>query len=102
VALKALGPNSVKAGEFSVLRVLATFPATPHADTLTNLVEADKSKHPAATLNVESLATQPPAKEILESLRQGVVEAAIRNRKRKSDHHEARRSKRQKGQKNAI
>lgn len=80
-ALKDLGTGSTKAGELNVLRVLATFPAKSQATTFTDLVESDTNGHPDALLNVESLTTYPSEKELLESLRRGVVEAAMRRRR---------------------
>ncbi|KIM25388.1 hypothetical protein M408DRAFT_210132 [Serendipita vermifera MAFF 305830] len=96
-ALKDLGTGSDKAGRFSVLRVLATFPAKPDFDTLTELVKADTNEHPAALLNVELLATHPSEKELFESLRRGVVEAA-RQKKRKANDGPVSESKRRKTQ----
>lgn len=84
-ALKDLGTGSTKAGRFSVLRVLAAFPAEPHLDTLTKLVNADKNRHPAAILDVNSLATHRSEKGILELLKRGVVKAATQKKRKSSD-----------------
>jgi hypothetical protein len=55
-ALNALGPGTDLAGDMSVLRVLISHPASPHLETILNIVKADKSNHPVAIVDVKSLA----------------------------------------------
>lgn len=58
-ALNALGPGTNLAGDLSVLRVLIAHPASPHLETIRNIVKADKSNHPAAIVDLKSLANEP-------------------------------------------
>jgi len=82
--LESLGTGSPKAGEFSVLHVLTTYPVKPHAATLKGLIEANESKHPVVTLDMSTLATHYSEEQALLSLEQRVVQAALQ-RKRKLD-----------------
>jgi len=75
-ALKNLGPVSAKAGDFGVLRVLASYPAVHHAATLSQAVEDDQSRHPGATLDMTSEALAPQVVEYLQCLEQRVVQVA--------------------------
>jgi hypothetical protein len=96
-ALRDLGPATDKAGALGVIRVLMSYPAKPHLDTLTKVTNVDVSNHPAATVDVESLAKHPSDQELLESLKLRVSAAAQRKRKASCDRADA--AKRRKGDK---
>jgi hypothetical protein len=72
-ALKNLGPVPPKAGDFGVLRVLATYPGKPHAATLSQAVKDDQCKHPGATLDMTSKALAPREVDYLRGLERRVV-----------------------------
>jgi hypothetical protein len=55
-ALSVLGPGTDLAGDLSVLRVLISHPAPPDLATIDDIAKADKSNHPAAILDVKSVA----------------------------------------------
>jgi hypothetical protein len=67
-ALGSLGSGAQHAGRFSVLRVLISHPATPHADTLERVAKDDGSYHLMATVNLLVLAERYSEKKILDSL----------------------------------
>ena len=68
LALHSMAPRSDKAGDSSVLRVLISYPAKPHVKTLRQLTEEDKSKHPCAVVDLETLASIQGTDDILSSL----------------------------------
>jgi hypothetical protein len=74
-ALRDLGVGTDKARDFS------DHPAKPHLETLMNLTKADESKHPAATVDLKSLAMQPSDEQVLQSLELRVTAAAEQKRK---------------------
>jgi hypothetical protein len=80
--LKKLGPGTEKAGELGVLRVLVAFPAVPNLATLAAIAEADAKRHPIATVDIVSLATDNDlGRAVLKSLAPKVASEA-RQRKR--------------------
>lgn len=93
-----LGPSTDKAGVLGVIRVLICYPAKPNIDTVKKLANADPSHHPAATVDIDSLAAHPSDQEILESLRLRVAAAAERKRKANDSYaHVAKRRKEEDG-----
>jgi hypothetical protein len=77
-ALEDLGPCSPNAGTLGVLRVLCSYPAEPHLDTLKQMVKDDEDKHPGATLDLEALLEGSTMGDTLKSLRP----ASLAHRKR--------------------
>jgi hypothetical protein len=63
-ALGSLGSGAEHAGRFSVLRVLISHPATPHADTLERVAKDDGSHHLMATVDLPLLAKRYSKKKI--------------------------------------
>jgi hypothetical protein len=63
-----MAPLSQKAGNSSVLRVLVSYPAKPNINTLQRLLSEDKSRHPGALVDLEKLASDRGAKDIVLSL----------------------------------
>jgi hypothetical protein len=74
-ALRSLGPGTDKAGEFGVLRVVASIGEIDR-EAIARLVEEDKSGHPVATIDLKALAWSQSQEDILESLKNGVALAA--------------------------
>lgn len=81
-ALRSLGPGTTKAGEYGVLRVLIAHPRSMGLASLAKSVNSDESHHPAAIVDMTSLATCISEKEALSPLLWRLQEAAIERKKK--------------------
>jgi hypothetical protein len=79
-ALLDLGTGTKKAGHFSVLRVLVTYPSAPNPRILAELADEDEDRHPAATVDVEKLAKGDLQHGYLESLKLRLQDTAMKRR----------------------
>ena len=91
--MEGLGEVPPNAGRSGVLRVLASYPATPDDETLEQCIDADQGKHPGATLNMTSKIWKELAKEHINALEQQVIQVterkAAERRKRQAKDEDA-------------
>jgi predicted DNA-binding ribbon-helix-helix protein len=86
-ALRDLGSGADKAGNLGgVLRVMCSYPAKPHMQTIKQIAEADKCNY-VATVDMKRLAEHRADQEVIRSLELRLAAASMQ-RKRKSGREE--------------
>jgi hypothetical protein len=82
-SVRDLGSGTDEAGDPGlVLRVLVTYPAVSHAETLALLANADQGHHPVATVDIASLAKQDLELHAFQSLKLILAATVVQKRDR--------------------